>query len=295
MTTEQMDAVRDRIAATIGDWGRGTTLEEMRAGFAELVSAGRRPAQTAVDAGGIPGAWFGGPPEPGDTVIFYCHGGGYQMGSILSHGPLMADLAEGSGARVLGFDYRVAPEHRYPAALDDTLAVYRWVLDQGIEPSRMAIAGDSAGAGLALAAMLRMRDQDLPLPAAAVFLSPWLDMQARSDSYDTKAPLDPLTQRGKVAAMVRTYLGRDGDPTDSFASPIDGDMTGLPPILVHVGGHETVLGDSELLADRAAAAGTSVEVVVWDGMIHHFQVFPELDEARASLDGIGAWLRRRLG
>jgi len=286
-----MDAVRNRITATFSGWGRGTTLDEMRDGFAGLVSGGRRPDQTPVDANGIPAAWFG----TGEGVVFYCHGGGYQMGSIVSHGPLMSDIAEAGNVRVLGFDYRLAPEHRYPAALQDSVTAYRWLLDQGTDPSRIAFAGDSAGAGLALATMLRAKTEALPLPRAAVFLSPWVDMEARSDSYQTRAELDPLTQRDKVLAMVRSYLGREGDPADPGASPVNGDLTGLPPILIHVGQNETVLGDTELLAKRGRAAGVGVEVVIWDDMIHHFQVFPELDEARQSLAQIGAYLRATLG
>jgi len=143
--------------------------------------------------------------------------------------------------------------------------------------------------------MLRAKTEALPLPRAAVFLSPWVDMEARSDSYQTRAELDPLTQRDKVLAMVRSYLGREGDPADPGASPVNGDLTGLPPILIHVGQNETVLGDTELLAKRGRAAGVGVEVVIWDDMIHHFQVFPELDEARQSLAQIGAYLRATLG
>ncbi|UYV35733.1 alpha/beta hydrolase [Rhodobacteraceae bacterium D3-12] len=291
MNLQQMDAVRTRIATIFDGWNQSTTLDDMRNGFAELVSAGRTTDLTPADANGVPAAWFG----QGDGVLFYCHGGGYQMGSIASHGPLMADLASASGCRVLGFDYRLAPEHRYPAALEDSIHAYRWLLDQGVTADRIAIAGDSAGAGLALATMLKSKQHDLPLPATAVFLSPWVDMLARSDTYQTRAERDPLTQRDKVMAMVKTYLGKDGDASDPFASPIEGDLSGLPPILVHVGGDETVLGDARLLSERAQAVGTEVETVVWDNMIHHFQVFPELDEARQSLAAIGDYLRNKIG
>ena len=291
MTDAPIDLVRARIAAIFGQWGRGTTLDEMRAGFAELVSHGRRPDMRSVDADGVPAGWFG----TGDGVILYCHGGGYQMGSLVSHGVLMADLADASGTRVLGFDYRLAPEHRYPAALEDAVRVYRWLLDQGADPARLAIAGDSAGAGLALATLLKAREEGLPLPAAAVFLSPWVDMELRGESYETRAEADPLTQKAKVAMMVRAYIGREGDPSDPYVSPVNGDLGGLPPILIHVGNNETVLGDTELLQARAGAAGTLVETVIWDEMIHHFQVFPELSEARESLAQIGAWLRDRIG
>jgi epsilon-lactone hydrolase len=286
-----MDSLRDRIAATFGQWSRDTTLDEMREGFAALVSSGRQPSSVAVDADGVPAAWFG----TGEGVVLYCHGGGYQMGSIRSHGGLMADLAAASGARVLGFDYRLAPEHRCPAALEDALTVYRWLLDQGIAPERIALAGDSAGAGLALATMLKARDDGLPLPAAGVFLSPWVDMKLRGDTYDSRAELDPLTQRSKVRMMVKTYIGRDGDASDPDVSPVNGDLSGLPPMLIHVGDHETVLGDTHLLEARAREACTEVEVVVWDGMIHHFQMFPELPEAQESLARIGDWLQDRIG
>lgn len=291
MTPRPIDAVLARITEIFGNWSRDTTLEQMRDGFASLVSSDRVPAQEPVDAGGIPAAWFGS----GAGVVLYCHGGGYQMGSIRSHGPLMADLARAAGCRVLGFDYRLAPEHRYPAAPEDTLAVYRWLLEQGTPPDRIAVAGDSAGAGLALGMMLRAREAGLPLPAAAVFLSPWVDLEARGETYETKADLDPLTQRAKVQMMVKTYLGRDGDPSDPLASPVNGDLAGLPPMLIHVGGNETVLGDTHLLEARVRAAGGSVESVVWEEMIHHFQVFPELPQAQDSVAQIGAWLKARIG
>lgn len=288
-----MNDVLTRISDVFGSWGAGTTLEEMRDGFAELVSGGRRPTTIRpVDASGVPGAWIGD--ETTERVVLYCHGGGYQMGSILSHGDLMQKLADESGAKVFGFNYRLAPEHRYPAALEDAVTVYRWLIESGVRPERLAIAGDSAGAGLALALMLKLRELGSPLPATAVFLSPWLDLQARSETYQSMAAVDPLTQRDKVLRMARTYIGKQGDPSDPLASPIEGDLTRMPPILVHVGGSETVLGDSELLLDRAARAGTDVKVEIWPGMIHHFQVFPELTEASQSLRQIGAYLREKL-
>lgn len=290
MTPRPIDTVLQRITDIFGSWSRETTLDQMRDGFASLVSADRVPEQTRTDADGIPAAWFGS----GEGVVLYCHGGGYQMGSIRSHGPLMADLAEASGMRVLGFDYRLAPEHRYPAALEDTLRVYRWLLDQGTPPDRIAVAGDSAGAGLALAMLLKAREAALPLPAAVALLSPWVDMEARADTYESKAKLDPLTQKAKVQMMAKTYLGRDGDPADPLASPVNGDLSGLPEMLIHVGENETVLGDTHLLEERVKAADGSAEVVVWAGMIHHFQVFPELPQSRESLVQIGDWLRGKI-
>lgn len=293
MPQSAMNDVLTRISDVFGSWGAGTTLDEMRDGFAQLVSSGKRPRQIRhVDAAGVAGAWIGD--ETAERVVLYCHGGGYQMGSVLSHGNLMQRLADESGAKVFGFDYRLAPEDRYPAALEDAVTVFNWLLESGIRPERLAVAGDSAGAGLALAMMLKLRALGRPMPAAAVFLSPWLDLQARSATYETMAALDPLTQRDKVLRMARTYLGKQGDVSDPLASPIEGDLSGMPPILVHVGGSETVLGDSELLLDRAARAGADVKVDIWPGMIHHFQVFPELPEAEQSLRQIGAYLKEKL-
>lgn len=293
MPHTSMNDVLTRISEVFGSWGAETTLTEMREGFAQLVSGGRCPKQIRhVDAAGVPGAWIG--EETAERVVLYCHGGGYQMGSILSHGDLMQRLADESGAKVFGFDYRLAPEHRYPAALEDAVTVYKWLMASGVRAEKLAIAGDSAGAGLALATLLKLRELGSPLPATAIFLSPWLDLQARSDTYDTMARLDPLTQRHKVLRMARTYLGKQGDPADPLASPIEGDLTGLPSILVHVGGSETVLGDSELLLERAEKAGIDVKLDIWPGMIHHFQVFAELPEASRSLKKIGGYLKEKL-
>jgi len=287
-----IDLLRARVEEIIGSWTGETSLEEMRAGFETMLARGTNHQVRPVDANGIPAAWVGAPAE-GPVVLFF-HGGGYQAGSIRSHADLMDRIAGSSGFRVLGFDYRLAPEHRFPAALEDALAVYRWLLDSGVAPRSIAFAGDSAGAGLAMATLFAARDGQLPLPAAAVLLSPWLDMETTGESYETRAGVDPMTQRDKLRLMARTYLGRDGDPRNPLASPIHGDLSGLPPVLIHVGDHETVLDDSRAFARMAAASGSDVEVVVWDEMIHHFQAFPELAETRLSIEQIAAFLRRHV-
>jgi acetyl esterase/lipase len=226
-------------------------------------------------------------------AILYFHGGGYQIGSILSHRELMIRLSQSASCDVIGFNYRLAPEHRFPAAVEDGAAAYQWLLDQGQDPAHVAFAGDSAGGGLAVAAMLSARDHSAPLPCAAVLLSPWLDMEASGETYLSRASVDPLTQRDKVLLMARAYLGKAADPRHPFASPIHADLSHLPPILIHVGDHETALDDSRVFTERAAAAGVSVTLKVWDRMIHQFQLFPELREARESIAEIGAYLQAR--
>lgn len=290
--TPPIEAVKARMQATFARWTRETTLAQMRADFDAALGGTEAVPCREVEVAGMPGAWFG--PEEGPGAILYVHGGGYQVGSIRSHRGLMHRLAGAAGLPLLAFDYRLAPEHRFPAALDDCMAAWRWLLGQGRPAGRLAIAGDSAGASLALAAMLRAKADGTPLPGAAALLSPWLDLEATGPSLTTRAGLDPMTPREKLLVMARLYLGREGDARDPLASPIHGDFAGLPPTVVHVGDHEAILSDSETFAARARAAGVEVALEVWPEMIHHFQIFPELPEAGRSLAKIGGFLRERV-
>jgi acetyl esterase/lipase len=284
-------AVRQRIAQTFGAWGKGTSLDRMRADFEGMLAEDGLAPGTSVDAGGVPGEWIG---EGSRGTILFLHGGGYQIGSVVSHRGLMTRLAAASSARVLGIDYRLAPENRYPAALEDAMEAYRWLRDQLGPAAKVAVAGDSAGGGLTVALLLKARDEGLPMPACAALMSPWLDMEASGESFESRAAVDPMTQRAKLLLMARAYLGRDGNPCSPYASPLRGDPRGLPPILIHVGDHETILDDSRVFAERAARAGVAVDLKIWDRMIHHFQVFPELAAARQSIAEIGAFLARHL-
>ncbi|SEQ59169.1 alpha/beta hydrolase [Thalassovita taeanensis] len=287
-----MSNVLQRLAKTFDSWGATTTLAQMRADFDTLLQSDVVATAHPVNAAGIDAAWLF-PAQDSDNVVLYFHGGGYQLGSISSHLDLMSRLSLTSQARVLGFNYRLAPEHKFPSAVEDSVLVYRWLLDQGIEPNRIAFAGDSAGAGLAVATLLQSRTEGLPMPACAVLLSPWLDMEAKGETFVSRAAVDPLTQRDKLLLMARTYLGRGGNPLDPLASPIHGDLTGLPPMLIHVGDHETILDDSRAFLPLAKKAGIEVELVIWPEMIHHFQVFPELPEARQSVEQIGSYLNQQ--
>lgn len=291
-----IDAVIARIRAIYGGWTRETPIEQRRRDWEALLTGSDDAVPgDEVLANGVPCRWIvpgGGKP---DAVILYFHGGGYQLGSVRSHAGLIGRIARASGCRALGVDYRLAPEHLFPSALHDGLTAYRWLLDQGVAPGRIAVVGDSAGGNLALAALISLRDAGLPLPAAAALLSPWTDLAATGESYVTRAQSDPIHQRAMILAIARAYLGRGGDADDPLASPLRADLSGLPPMLIQVGDRETVLDDSRLLAKTARKAGVEVSLRVWNGMIHVFQLFAqELPEAREAIAAIGRFLADRL-
>lgn len=292
MEAPAFERVRARIAAATSAWAAGMTLAEIRDSFEAFLGHGEgapEVVRTPLTLAGLPACAFDAPGGDAGRVLLYCHGGGFQIGSIRSHASLMARISAASGMRVIGFDYRLAPEHRFPAAHDDAFAAYRALVEAGKVP--LALVGDSAGGALALGTVMRARDAGLLLPKALVLLSPWLDLTMGGASYATLAEKDIFSRPEQLKAMARTYLGRDNRPEDPAASPVLGDLSGLPPMLVHAGGHDITLDDSHLLARRAAEQGGRVEVEVFPGMCHHFQVFEELPEAAASLSRIGAFLR----
>jgi acetyl esterase/lipase len=289
------EVVIARIRAVYARWRRTTGIEEMRRDWEALHApdASAPPAEP-VSANGVAAAWIGRAGLRRDRAILFFHGGGFQMGSIETHRALAAAIAECAGCRVLSVDYRRAPEHRYPAPLEDALAAWDWLAATGLEAQHIALAGDSAGGGLAVSLMLALKARGRALPAAAALMSPWTDMEASGASYVTRAAADPFHQRAMIQALARTYLGRNGDPRDPLASPIRGDLSGLPPLLIQVGERETVLDDSRILAERALAAGVESKLEVWPGMFHVFQLYPELAAARAAIAAIGAHLARHL-
>lgn len=295
-TTTAVDAVIDRVRRVYGSWKRDTTVAQMREDWDELFGGVAVAAQIEdVDAGGVKAQWVSAPGANAQRAILYFHGGGFQVGSVVSHRELMAGLSAAAQCRVLGVDYRLAPEHRYPAALDDAWAVHQWLIGQGFEPKHIALAGDSAGGGLALSLLLRLRDAGQALPAAAVLMSAWTDLTASGASYGTRADTDPIHQRPMIVAMARSYLGKDGNATDPLVSPLFADLKGLPPLFAQVGDRETVLDDSRDLVARAKEAGVDATLQVWNHMIHVFQQFPaQLPEARAAIDVLGSFLRRHL-
>jgi monoterpene epsilon-lactone hydrolase len=270
------------------------TLAEMRAAF----ERNAMPAQPdlsseRVDANGVDAEWVAAPGAV-DRVVMYLHGGGYILGSVSTHRDLIGRLSRAAQARVLALNYRLAPEYPFPAAVDDAVAGYRWLLDRKISPARIALAGDSAGGGLTIAALVAIRDAGLPLPAAGVCLSPWVDMEMKGESMTTRAHADPVVQRQGLIGMAQAYLSGK-DPRTALASPLYADLTGLPPMLIQVGDAETLLDDSVRIADKARAAKVQIKLEVWPEMIHVWQLFAAfLPEGQQAIDGIGQFLRERI-
>jgi acetyl esterase/lipase len=266
-----------------------------RAGLEALTTMAPIPedvACTPVRAAGVPAEWVTAP-GAGDRVVLYLHGGGYVIGSINSHRDLGGRLSRAAGARVLVLDYRLAPEHPFPAAVDDALAAYRWLLAEGHAPQNIAIGGDSAGGGLTLATLLALRDAGETLPAAGICLSPWTDLAGTGESLRTKAEADPMVQWSRLAQYAAAYLGEQ-DARTPLASPLYADLRGLPPLLIQVGTAETLLDDASRVAARARSAGVDVTYEAWDDMIHVFQAFAALlPEGQQAIERIGAFVRER--
>jgi epsilon-lactone hydrolase len=271
------------------------TLEEDRVSYETMLSSITLDDDISterVGAGGVPAEWIAAPGVDQAAVMLYLHGGGYVLGSMRTHRVMLAHLARASGCKVLGLEYRLAPENPFPAPVDDTLAAYRWLLSQGYDHRKIVLAGDSAGGGLVVAAMVAMRYVGEPLPAAGICLSPWVDMEATGQSFVTNATSDPSVAKDRILRMAAVYLAGKS-PQAPLASPIHADLHGLPPLLVQVGSIETLLDDAKALTARAQAAGVSVEYEVWEDMPHVWQHFaPILPEAQQAIARIGQFVRK---
>ena len=274
------------------------TLAEMRTtavAFGNITLEPGGVACAAVDAGGVPAQWLTPNGAQTDRVLLYVHGGGYVLMSAETHRKMVSHIAKAIGCRALNVDYRLAPEHPHPAAVTDAVTAYRWLLKQGPQPQHIAIAGDSAGGGLALATALKIRDEGLPLPAAIVPLSPWTDMAGTGASMKTRVAVDMIVSPLGIAQLSRVFLGGT-DARDPYASPLYADLAGLPPIYIQVGDEEVLLDDSVRFADKARQAGVDVTLEVFPEMQHVFQIAAGgMPEADAAIVKIGAWLKPRLG
>ena len=275
-------------------WGEGTTTDDMRADFeawCERFPGDREASITRVSLGGVPADQIEAAGLATSRVVLYFHGGGYSLGSARSHRGLGKRIAFGARARVVLPDYRLAPEHAFPAAVEDAVASYRGLLAKGVEPQQIAVAGDSAGAGLALALLVSLRDTGAPLPACAVLLSPFADLECRGESYRTLADADPIVSREMGLAMGRAYIG-GREPSDPLASPVRAALDGLPPLLVQVGSREVVLDDARLIASRAQQAGVLAKLDVWPGMVHVWHLFASvLEEGQRAIEDAGSFIR----
>jgi len=274
------------------------SIEQSRAEF-EAVASQFQPAEDVrhepVDSAGVPGEWISTPESVHERVIYYLHGGAYIMGSINTHRELISRLSRAARARVLAIDYRLAPEDPFPAAVEDSTTAYHWLMSTGVDSARLVIAGDSAGGGLTVATLVALRDAGDPLPAAAVCLSPWVDLEGLGESMTTRAEVDPMIDRGSLLQAAKAYL-RDADPHTPLAAPLYADLRGLPPMLIQVGTAETLLDDATRLAERARAADVEVTFEPWDEMFHVWQFCASiLPEGQEAIDRIGEFVRKRTG
>ncbi len=248
-----------------------------------------------IDADGVPCKWITAPDVPQDRLIVYFHGGAYAACSPTTHQDSISRLSRASGAAALGVDYRLAPEHIFPAAVEDSIAAYNWALGHGFEPKNIVLAGDSAGAGLVLSVLLAARDAGVPLPAAGVCFSPWVDLECIGESMSANDHLDDFIKYGGLSARAQGYLG-EADPKHPWASALHADLHGLPPLLIHVGSAETLLDDSTRLAVLAKEAGVDVTLKIWDDMVHVWQAFASiLPEGQQSIEETGGFIRSKLG
>ncbi len=247
-----------------------------------------------VNDGGVRGEWVTARDVAAQRTIYYLHGGGYVVGSPVLYRAFNATLAKAAQAQVFALDYRLAPEHRFPAAVDDAVAGYRWLLAQGARPANTLIGGDSAGGGLTLATLVRLRAEGLPLPAAAVLLSPWTDLAVTGNSVQANEATDAMFYADALKAFAPIYLGQ-ASALEAWASPLYADLKGLPPLLIFVSKSECLLDDALRIAVKARAAGVSVDLQAWAGLPHVWPVVVGLlPEARAALSLIVDFTRRQL-
>jgi len=247
-----------------------------------------------VNAGGVPAEWVVAQNARPDVVILYIHGGCYVSGAPLTVRECCARISRAAASRILSIDYRLAPEHPFPAPLDDVLCGYAWLLEQGYDAKRIIVAGESAGGGLTIAALMKIRDDGkLPMPALGVPISPWIDMTMQHETLKRNVGRD-------IASVVPLHLGAkayvgEGDPRGPYVSPLFGTLKGLPPLLIQVGGAEVLLDDGIAIAHKARREGVDVSLQVWPEMFHVWHWFgTELDEAREAIEEIGAFINGKL-
>lgn len=275
---------------------QGTDLLEMRANMAAAVANLPLPEGASfepVDAGGVPSEWVVTPEARDDRVLIHYHGGAYTMGSLATHRGLAVNLSRATRSRVLLVDYRLAPEHPHPAAVEDAVAAYRFVLASGIAPERVALSGDSAGGGLAAATLVELGDLGEALPAAGVCISPWLDLTCSGESYVERAEQDVMVTRELLEMSTAAYC-KGSDPKAPTASPLFADLSKLPPLLVQVGTAEVLLDDSLSFAAHAEAAGVDVTLEVAEDMVHVWHAFANVaPEGREAIERIAEFLEPR--
>jgi monoterpene epsilon-lactone hydrolase len=297
MASPEFDTIVAYLRENLALADPNLSAEDLRASMAAGTGAMPAPDGIAFEpttAAGVPALWVRPDGARDDAAVLYLHGGGYVIGSPETHRGITGRLAALTGCPVLSLDYRLAPEHPHPAAVTDSVAAYRWLLDRGLAPEQVAIAGDSAGGGLTFASLLKLRDDGVPLPACGVGISPWTDLQCSSASMQRLADVDPMCKPAGLMRMAQWFVG-DGDVRDPYVSPLFGDLHDLPPLLVHVGEVETLLDDAVHFAERAQAAGVDVTLEVFPEMVHVFHAFVGLvPESDAACETVAAFLRKHM-
>jgi monoterpene epsilon-lactone hydrolase len=292
---DSIDTLRTRQQASAAR--APLTLEELRATFTpgdRLHPVPDDVLAREVTAGGVPAHWLAAPGTDDGRVLLFLHGGGYELGSVRSDGELAARLGRAGGMRVLFPEYRLAPEHPFPAAIDDVLAAWRWLrADQGLSARSLAVAGDSAGGGLAVALLVALRDAGEELPAAATLMSPTVDLTSSGASMTERVDQDPISTPAMLRQFAADYLA-GADPRTPLASPLFASLAGLPPLLVQVGTADLLLSDAERLAAAATEAGVDVTLQVGEGLPHVYQLLLGTPEAAAATEQIGKFLRARV-
>lgn len=290
--TSPIGQVRLMLAALIG--GPDTPFMERRPQAKKFADAFVLPTGLRIEherLGGVIAEWVipdNAGPAP---IVFHLHGGGYVLGEPSGSRPLTTALALSTSARVVSIDYRLAPEHPFPAAVDDALKAYRALVNSTGSEQKIAIGGESAGGGLAIALLLAARDAGLPMPACAFVISPWTDLTCTAETFDTRGSLDPLLTRRSLKEMGDAYLA-GANAKNPLASPLFGDLSGLPPLLIQVGSDEVLLDDARLLDEHARSAGVSSEFEIWEGMIHVWHMFhPMLPEGASGIEKIAAFVQ----
>lgn len=288
----QLDAILRQ-----GQFDTGADVQTLRAAFSELmaqVPVAPDVQQNPVEIGGVAGVEVTIQGDEAENVILYFHGGVYVIGSAAFSVPLVGDLVRRTGAKAITLEYRLAPEHPYPAAVEDARAAYEGLLAQGIGPGQIALAGESAGGGLAVATLLALREAGVALPSCAYLMSPYADLTLSGETLTEKREVDPLLTPDGLRARVPDYVG-GADASDPYISPIFGDLRELPPLLIQVGSHEILLSDALRLAGRAAISDVPVTLDVTPGVPHVFQAYAGLlDEAGAALDRASDFLKAQL-
>ena len=289
MSDTEIGALRAKLASRVRSEDYRQRRRDMDAAFSQYPLA-RDVTVEPVNANGVRAEWTSTPQDDRDAALLYVHGGGYVIGSLNSHRHLVSEAGRAARVWALALGYRLAPEHPFPAAVEDAVAGYRYLLARGIRPSRIAIAGDSAGGGLVVAAMLAIREAGLDQPACGWCISPWVDMEGIGETMSTKEVADPMVQRAGLLDMAKLYLGA-ADPRSPLAAPIYADLKGLAPLLIQVGAAETLLDDAVRLAKAAGAADVRLDLQIWPEMVHVWHLFHlELKAGLKAIEQGGAFV-----